>query len=108
MTNYKSKKSSHIISYFKRSLEQWNEHFKNVITPYKGKKSLLFLDVSLYSLMLGMILYLLLIVPSLDMEGKMNSGLIMITLFIFSVFIYAELKRYILSKSQRKLDEWTG
>ena len=92
--------------YLARTWRQWIERIRRRVTIYRRRKAFLILDASLYCLLLGVLSYMFLVVPSLDMEGRKHAGLAIITLIVISTLIYSELKKYILSKSQRKLTQW--
>jgi hypothetical protein len=89
-----------------RSWRQWTRYITSTTALYRQRKIFLFLDASLCCLLFGVLLYMFLVIPSLDGDGLKYSGVVIITLLITSAFIYSELKKYLLSKSQRKLNQW--
>jgi hypothetical protein len=95
-----------VAEYLARTWRLWIDGIRSRVAIYRRRKAFLILDASLYCLLLGVLAYMFLVVPSLDMEGRKHAGLAIITLIVISTLIYSELKKYILSKSQRKLTQW--
>jgi hypothetical protein len=89
-----------VAEYLARTWRQWIEEIRSRVTIYGRRKAFLMLDAALYCLLLGVLSYMFLVVPSLDMEGRKHAGLTIITLIVISTLIYSELKKYILPSKE--------
>ena len=92
--------------YLRKNWLKLKKRIRDTTILYKRRKPLLVLDITMYSLMIGMAVFIFLVIPSLDVEEMKISGLAIITLSIVGMRIYSGVKKYILSKSQRKLNNW--
>jgi UDP-N-acetylglucosamine:LPS N-acetylglucosamine transferase len=92
--------------YLRKNWLKLKKRIRDTTILYKRRKPLLVLDITMYSLMIGMAVFIFLVIPSLDVEEMKISGLAIITLSIVGMHIYSGVKKYILSKSQRKLNNW--
>jgi len=79
---------------------------RNTVISYERRRSLLILDMLLYSLTIVIPILIFLVTPTLETERKETFGLILLTLIISFMFVYSEVKKYILARSQRKLNHW--